>query len=184
MNNLTQAALVVSILASFAGGVFLLVRDSTSGRHFEIVMPTVTIVPDVSLKVYITGAVKVPGVYEAAPGAILEDVVALAAGATDDADLTLVNLARRVRDEDHWHIPRVGEPLRQTASSGAPDIIDLNSASADVLETLPGIGEVKAGAIVAYREANGPFGKVDDIMDVQGIGPTILEGIRDLVLVR
>lgn len=184
MNNLTQAALVVAILASVAGGVFLLVRDSTSGRHFEIVMPTVTVLPEVSLKVYITGAVKDPGVYEAAPGAILEEVVALAGGATDDADLTLVNLARRVHDEDHWHIPRVGEPPRQTADRGAPDIIDLNSASAEVLKTLPGIGEVKAGAVVAYREANGPFGKVDDIMDVQGIGPTILEGIRDLVLVR
>jgi competence protein ComEA len=62
--------------------------------------------------------------------------------------------------------------------------INLNSASASDLEALPGIGVVKAGAIVAYREANGPFESVDAVLDVTGIGPTTLEGIRDLVEAR
>ena len=72
----------------------------------------------------------------------------------------------------------------QTAAGTAQGKIDLNSASATDMEALPGIGEVRAGAIVTYREANGPFASVDAVTDVSGIGPATLEAIRDLVEVR
>mgnify|MGYP001031000262 FL=1 len=109
-----------------------------------------------------------------------------AGGRTADADLSAINLATRVKDEDHWYFPRIGD---QTASVkvGAADRqgkIDLNSAAPKLLQTLPGIGEVKALAIVQHREAHGPFASVDAVVDVQGIGASTLTAIRDLVEVR
>ena len=127
-----------------------------------------------------------PGLYEVRDGDRLDDVVKAAGGPTSDADLAEVNLAVRVQDEQHWHIPRIGESPAAglQAEVGAAERIDLNSASVEALKTLPGIGDVKARAIVAYRESKGPFFNVEAIVDVQGIGPNILAGIRDLVEVR
>lgn len=83
-------------------------RGSLSGG-IEIVLPTPAVVDREDLKVYISGAVREPGVYEASPGHRLEDVVNMAGGPSDDADLDAINLATRVKDEDHWHTPRIGE---------------------------------------------------------------------------
>ena len=89
-------------------------------------------------------------------------------------------------DEQHWHIPARGEepPVatgERIADSGK---IDLNSASVESLKSLPGIGDVKALAIVRYRQGNGPFSRVEDVLAVSGIGPATLEAIRELVEVR
>jgi competence protein ComEA len=92
----------------------------------------------------------------------------------------------RVRDEDHWHIPRVGEKPRPSSSAqpGVPGKININAATPEVLKTLPGIGDVKAKAIVAHRDTNGSFTKVDDLLRVTGIGPATLAAIRDLIEAR
>ena len=190
-SRISQAALALAIFAFLIGGVVLVVRGSTSGGGIEIIFPTVTAVQQVDMKVYVTGAVRSPGVYDVAEDSRLADVIEAAGGATDDADLAAVNLATRVSDEQHWHIPSVAEagdevlpqspPAASAASSGK---IDLNSADVSVLDGLPGIGEVKAQAIVRYRKANGPFADVDAVLDVAGIGPAILAAIRDLVEVR
>ena len=176
----------MAVVAAVAGGVFLILRASTSGGGVEIVLPTATAVPVVSLKVYITGAVRAPGVYEVKPGSRLEQVVDAAGGETEDADLEAVNLATRVNDGDHWHIPKVGEAVQPPAAKAPPDSdkIDLNSATAVELMELHGIGEIIAQRIVDYREANGPFPSVEDLLNVKGIGPTILDNNRDLVEVR
>ena len=200
--RVSQIVLAAAILASLAGGLFLVVKSSTGGG-IEIVLPTATTTVRRDFKVYITGAVETPGVYEVAEGSRLEDVVAAAGGATEDADLDAINLAARVGDGDHWILPKLGEsaasdiagPATQSAGglqptngpqSAAPaqGKINVNSASAAELEELPGIGEVRAGAIVAYREANGPFASIDAVMDVTGIGPATLEAIRELVEIR
>ena len=186
MKLLSQAVLVVAIVASVAGGAVFLIRSSGSGGGIEIVLPTATPQPDGDVKVYISGAVHEPGVYEVQPGSRLAEAVEAAGGATDDADLETVNLAARLKDEQHWHVPTKGEQSRdaQASTVPTPGKIDLNSASADLLKTLPGIGDVKALQIVRYREENGRFAAADDLLAVNGIGPAILEGIRDLVEVR
>ena len=109
-----------------------------------------------------------------------------AGGATQDADLTAINLAVRVKDQDHWHIPVHGEsPILPTPPSATgPNVIDINSADVEQLKSLPGIGDVKAASIVRYRETNGPYASVEDLLAVRGIGPATLDAIRDLVEVR
>jgi competence protein ComEA len=149
------------------------------------------------LQVYVSGAVANPGVYTLRAGARLVDALAAAGGATAEADLTAVNLARRMRDEGHYHVPRVGEaPPAGAAVNGEPGLsdaadgsqqgnrpINLNTASVDLLVTLPGLGPAKAKAIVDYRRRNGLFKSVDEIINVPGIGPSTYELIRPLVTV-
>ena len=108
----------------------------------------------------------------------------LAGGTTEQADLSQVNLALRVQDEDHFHIPRLGENLDAEGANGGDGLLDLNQASAAELATLPGIGPVKAQAIVDYRQEHGPFQRMEDLLLVSGIGSTTLEEVRDLVAVR
>ena len=162
MKAVAPIALIIATLAAVAGGAFLLVRASSSDG-IEIVLPTAEPTSEVELKVYLSGAVQEPGVYSAEEGDRLADVIARAGGATEEADLDAVNMAVRVRDADHWHIPRVGEEVAGSQAQGAEtqDKIDLNSADAALLQTLPGIGETRAEAIIRYREANGGFSSVD-----------------------
>ena len=151
------------------------------------------------LRVYVSGAVHRPGVYLLNPGDRLEDALAAAGGGTSEADLEAVNLALRVQDEAHYRVPRIGEdpdpesnvvlapgaakdPVGGNGQSSA-GLVDLNTASVELLVTLPGIGPVRAGAIVADRELNGPFLSVEQITRVQGIGPSTYASIRDLVTV-
>jgi len=194
--RVSQVVLAAAIVASLAGGLFLVIKASTSGG-IEIVLPVATAQVRQDFKVYITGAVKDPGVYEVIEGSRLVDVIAAAGGATVDADLDAVNLAARVGDGEHWDLPKRGAAsvsevsVPATKSSGGLQTtansqgrIDLNSASASDMEALPGIGEVKAAAIVAYREANGPFESVEAVVDVTGIGPATLEAIGGLVEAR
>ena len=152
------------------------------------------------LKVYVAGAVLSPDVYELPPGARLNEALAAAGGPTDDADLIAVNLARRVQDEGYYFIPQVGETPPPIASAptgpdpvepsltpgGGPatnTLINLNTASVEELDRLPGIGPAKAQAIVAHREGNGGFQSVEDITSVSGIGPATYQKIKDLVTV-
>ena len=99
-----------------------------------------------------------------------------------------VNLAVRVKDQDHWTVPKVGEstvvPPRAGSVASTSGKVDINTADTELLETLPGIGETRAEAIIRYREEHGPFKRVDDIVAVPGIGSATLEGLRDLVEVR
>ena len=209
--NAAVAVLAVLTLALVSAAVVLLVRGDDNAP-IRVVLPTPepgletsaasvgsstqTAVEQSELRVYITGEVHNPGVYTMQPGDRLDRVLAAAGGATDDAHLESVNLARRVRDEDHYHIPRIGETVvnsglvvqpRSSAPSSAPgtpgELIDLNLASVEELETLPGIGEALSAAIVTYREQNGPFQTVEQITSVPRIGPVTYENIRDLVTV-
>jgi competence protein ComEA len=128
-------------------------------------------------------------------GTRVVDAVEAAGGATPDADTDLVNLATLLTDGLRVHIPRVGEAVppglggaSTTGSGGAgsegpASPIDLNQASAEQLEDLPGIGPATAAAIVEHRERHGPFTSVDALTDVPGIGDAKLAQLRDLVRV-
>jgi competence protein ComEA len=152
------------------------------------------------LRVYINGAVQRPGVYTLEPGNRLVDALTAAGGATAEADLTSINLALRVRDEGYYYLPQKGETPPPIASSStdpnsgeaepppggpqsADSLIDLNTASEVLLATLPSIGPVKAQAIIAYRDRNGPFASIQEITRVSGVGPSNYETISNLVTV-
>jgi len=139
--------------------------------------------------VHAAGAVVHPGVYELPAGARVTDLIDAAGGATPDADLDQLNLAAPVTDGERVYVPRVGETVVPVASGGtegaaaAAGPLDLNLATLDQLDELPGIGPATARAILDERERRGGFRAVDDLLDVRGIGPAKLEAIRDLVTV-
>jgi len=140
--------------------------------------------------VHVAGAVMASGVYELPAPARTADALTAAGGAAPDADVDALNLAAPLRDGERVYVPVVGEevppppPLAApTASAVGSEPVDLNRASADELDALPGIGPATAAAIVAHRDANGPFASVDDLEQVRGIGPAKLATIRPLVTV-
>ncbi len=134
--------------------------------------------------VHILGQVVRPGLYELPDGARAVDAVAAAGGFTEQADAAGLNLARFVSDGEQIVVPAVGE----TAAGAAPGIagdgrVNLNTADAAALDTLPGVGPATAANILAWREENGRFESVEDLLDVGGIGEAKLDAIRDLVTV-
>ena len=149
------------------------------------------------LEVYITGEVVNPGVYAVRAGQRVDDVLELAGGPTDTADLELVNLAAYVTDAAHYRIPAAGDPVEPagpgTASAGGDTTaavagdctppIDINTATATCLQTLPGIGASRADAIIAHRQETGPFSAPDGITAVPGIGDGIYARIASLITV-
>lgn len=160
-----------------------------------------------ALVVQAAGAVLHPGVYRLPAGSRVDDLVRAAGGVRLDADLDRVNLAAPVHDGERVWVPRVSEEVAPPviaggavpspvapgggagggADAGSPGepaaVIDLNTATAEQLDTLPGVGPVTAAAIVAHRDEHGPFGSVDDLLDVRGIGEAKLEQLRPLVRV-
>ena len=135
----------------------------------------------------VAGWVKQPGVYEMVAGDRVIDAIERAGGARKGAELSALNLAAPLIDGSQILVPRMGAttgtPGSVGSAPGGTALININSASATELETLPGIGEVLAATIVQYRTDNGPFASVDQLEDVSGIGPSTLDEIRDFVTV-
>jgi competence protein ComEA len=140
--------------------------------------------------VHVAGAVLRPGVVRlGGPGRVV-DAIAAAGGAAPDADLDQVNLAAKVADGDRVYVPRRGESPPPVPGAGATSSgptqsgpVDLNSASAEQLDALPGVGPATAKAIVEYRTRHGKFRAVDDLLSVPGIGPAKLATLKPLVRV-
>jgi len=137
----------------------------------------------------VAGAVLRPGVVRLAGAGRVVDAIAAAGGAAADADLNQVNLAAKVGDGDRIYVPRRGEGPPPAPVAGAPSSptpsgpVDLNSATPDQLDALPGVGPATAGAIVEYRTRHGRFRTVDDLLSVPGIGPAKLATLKPLVRV-
>ncbi|MFN8033042.1 MAG: ComEA family DNA-binding protein [Mycobacterium sp.] len=163
--------------------------------------PRSSAAPDQPVVVSVVGLVNKPGLVTLAPGARIADAVSAAGGALDGADMLGLNLARHLSDGEQVVVgistpagrPNAlgssvsGGPPEAPASpptSGAPSApLDLNSATAEQLDALPGVGPVTAAAIVAWRDANGRFTNVDQLGEVDGIGTARLEKLRALVRV-
>ena len=140
--------------------------------------------------VHVAGAVAEPGVYELPGGSRVHVAIDAAGGPLPRAEPSALNLAAPLVDGERIYVPRVGERVpvavdEATSGAGADPSapIDVNHATVDELDELPGIGPATAAAIVEHREENGPFASVDDLEAVRGIGPAKLDAIRDLVSV-
>ncbi|MCL6587704.1 MAG: helix-hairpin-helix domain-containing protein [Anoxybacillus sp.] len=133
----------------------------------------------------VKGAVVRPGVYELAENARVRDAIALASGFTNEADQTKVNLAAKVHDEMMIYVPVKGEnALAPASTSDGRKQIDINHATVEDIQQIQGIGPAKAAAIIAYREEHGPFRKVEDLLNVSGIGEKSLEKMKEQIIIR
>ena len=158
--------------------------------------PLDTVAPE-RVAVHVVGAVSQPGVYHLVVGSRADDAVQAAGGPTVHADLRRVNLAALLHDGEQLVIPRVGERVTTTTSVGVsnratgtpqsstsgPVIVDVNRATVDDLDRLPGVGPSTAKAIIDHRTRNGPFASIDELLAVRGIGPAKLAEIRPWVRV-
>ena len=155
--------------------------------HAEpVAAPSVSATP-APLLVHVVGLVREPGVYELAEGSRVIDALKAAGGPKRDAELSALNLAAPLTDGQQVIVPRASDVEAPTATApgaeAASALVNINTASAEELDTLPGIGEVLAAAILQYREEHGPFTSVDQLVDVSGIGEVTLEELRDLVTI-
>jgi competence protein ComEA len=140
--------------------------------------------------VHILGAVAAPGLYELREGDRAVDAVAAAGGFADGADQSGLNLARFVTDGEQIVVPLVGEaPVAAPGIGGGaggavvPGKVNINTADAAALETLPRVGPAMAARIIAWRDENGRFTAVEDLMSVTGIGEKTFDAMKDLVTV-
>lgn len=148
------------------------------------------------LLVHVAGEVRSAGVVRLDPGARVQDAVAAAGGLDTDADTSRLNLARAVTDGERIWVPRPGEEVPEVSDVPSPPAasdgggsagaepggggqqININTADQTVLEELPGVGPVTAGAIVAWREEHGQFSSPDELLEVSGIGEATLDKLR------
>jgi competence protein ComEA len=136
------------------------------------------------LVVDVAGAVRRPGLYRLAPGTRIADAIARAGGAVAKGDVDLVNLAAPLADGEQVVVPERGGAGAVGASAAASPTapLDLNSATAEQLDSLPGVGPETAAKIVAFRQAHGPFHSLEELDAVPGIGPARIAEWKGLVL--
>jgi len=137
-----------------------------------------------SIYVHVLGAVASPGLYELPEGSRAVDAIASAGGFARKADEAAVNLARFVTDGEQIIVPVVGASPAGSSGAGSGSgsgLININSADATALETLPRIGPAMSARIIAWREENGRFASVDDLKKVTGIGDATFAGLKELV---
>jgi competence protein ComEA len=188
-----RQAIVVCVLALVllvAAGKLLGARQSVAQKRAAPVKLRVAAGgSQAQLLVDVSGAVHRPGVYKLPTGSRVNDALLEAGGATGKADLTLINRAATLTDGQQVLVPeKVSAASAAVAPSGSatagakPAPIHLNSATAEQLDALPGVGPATAARIIDYRTANGPFKTVDELDSVSGIGPAKLAELRDLVV--
>jgi competence protein ComEA len=188
--SVTRIGLAVVALVAGIAVVYALYRafDERSAPPIVIEDAAATLPVVVEMR----GEIETPGVYELSPEARLQDAITAAGGLTEEADLSTVNLARRLRDGELIVIvpepvpgstPRV--PLADAGDAPNADEsrvrININTATSEELDALPGVGEIIATRIVEYRELNGPFRSIDDLIHVEGISDRVIDGFRESV---
>ncbi len=139
-------------------------------------------VPTLTVVVHVVGAVESPGVIELPENSRIVDALAKAGGAREDAILSGINLARVLFDGEQIVVPSQADEPAAVSIDAPPGLVSLSRGTSAELETLPRVGPATAARIIAWREENGPFTSVDDVLAVSGIGPATLEGFRALVV--
>lgn len=190
--------ILCSVISLIVGGaiVYLTARPQKSSVPIVVSTPLPTSPPPSTptpapIRVYVSGAVQEPAVYELPPGSIVQDAIEAAGGPALDAALEQINLALELQGQQQVHVPRLGETnLLPSVSGGAAKnrvttggVVNINTATAAELETLPGVGPVTAQDIVEYRETHRPFETIEEIQDVPGIGPKTFAGMEEMITV-
>lgn len=198
-------AVLIIILVVISGTIYTRQEKATEiSLGKAVVLKETTPAPELiqaaeepaEISVYICGFVNSPGVIKIKEGARLDEAIKMAGGAAAEADLTAVNLAYKLADEDMIYIPEKGEkpsaesramPGVSTVKSAArlnTGKININTAGESELDTLPGVGPSTARAIIRHRNDNGPFLAIEDIKQVKGIGDAKFDSIKDGITVE
>ncbi len=180
------------LLGLLVAGILLVAARPPQGEPITLQSTTV---PE-PIVVYVLGAVERPGLYALPRGSRLSDAVLAAGGYTDSALLEDINAAQLLEDGQKITVPGGGEvsstPILTLGGSGLLQTptplpggpVNINTADAVLLDLLPGIGPTTAQNIIDYREENGPFEQIEDLLKVPGIGPSVLDDLRSLIVVE
>jgi competence protein ComEA len=188
MKKLAALVLLGVMFGLLAAGIITLVTRLPAGEAIQL-LPAPTTPP---LVVHVSGAVVTPGVYTLLPGSRVADALQAAGGLAAQADPEKLNLAQVLTDGQKIDVPEiiVSNPAEPTMGETTRSIeltsglININTANQEELESLPEIGPHLAQEIIIYRETNGAFESVDELLDVPGIGTVTLETIRDLITIE
>jgi competence protein ComEA len=190
--QLARTAFLVVVGAIALWVIYTVLKRPDPGPMLTITLqPRPTLDPatptPATINVYVSGAVNKPDVYALPLGSLVKDAVAKAGGAAVDADLDHVNLALKLSDQMQVYVPRKGETVATPkASSGSATLsapININTATAEELDRLPGIGPSLAQVIIDYRTQHGPFKTIEAINEVKGIGDALFAKIKDSIMV-
>lgn len=179
-----RLALAICALAAVAGLALGLAHRQAGEQVVPVAVERVRSEAS-TVEVHVSGWVADPGVVSVPAGSLVVDAIVAAGGLRPGARVEAINLAAAVSQGQQVVVPGPveGNGSHNGAPAAGPGGLSLNRATASELESLPGVGPVLAGRIVAYREANGPFSTVEDLLSVPGIGEAKLASIRDLVTV-
>ena len=185
----TWEAIIFGVLSSLLGtGLLLFINSPPRGEAVQLLPPPTP----ASIIVHVSGAVKNPDIYTLPPDCRVQDAIDAAGGLLAEADRQAINLAAALQDGVQLRVPTLSDSAKAppvvsspltTSIQSSDGLININTASQEQLETLPGIGPAKAQAIIDYRQQNGDFADIRDIQNVTGIGPATFESLRDLITI-
>ena len=189
MKSFWHSTLYIGI-GFFAAGLIWLACSQPRGEPIKLLTPQ----PPLPIQVHIIGEIQSPGVYTLPTNSRVQDVIQKAGGLTPDADIQTINLAAFLADGQQIRIPSItlqkdsdNNPYESDFTERSPEqlhqLININTASIELLETLPGIGPVIAVKIIDFRQKEGDFQTIEEIQKVYGIGPIIYEGIKNFITV-
>jgi competence protein ComEA len=183
MNKIWWVASFIIVGVLLGAGVLILVTRPPRGSPITL-LPAPTLAP---ITVYVSGNVNQSGIYSLPPGSRINDAILAAGGFADNTNTSEINLAQILTDGEQINVPGLISPAATGIAGGQVDlvgsVVNINTASLALLDTLPNIGPKTAQDILDYRVANGPFDTIEEIMEVPGIGQGKFDAMKDLITI-